>query len=47
MSVGGARRFARLRQSLLGRRYWQRYRFTSGNDVNDWRTAAAATCQPA
>lgn len=33
MSVGGARRFARLRQSLLGRRYWQRYRFTSGNDV--------------
>ncbi|MDR6388056.1 cardiolipin synthase ClsB [Paraburkholderia phenoliruptrix] len=33
MSVGGARRFARLRQSLLGRRYWQRYRFTSGNEV--------------
>jgi cardiolipin synthase len=33
VSVGGARRFARLRQSLLGRRYWQRYRFTSGNDV--------------
>ncbi len=33
MSVGGARRFARLRRSLLGRRYWQRYRFTSGNDV--------------
>ncbi|CAH2899053.1 MAG: Cardiolipin synthase (EC bacterial type ClsB, has minor trans-phosphatidylation activity converting PE to PG [uncultured Paraburkholderia sp.] len=33
MSVGGALRFARLRQSLLGRRYWQRYRFTSGNEV--------------
>lgn len=33
MSLGGARRFARLRQSLLGRRYWQRYRFTSGNEV--------------
>jgi cardiolipin synthase A/B len=33
MSVGGARRFARLRQALLGRRYWQRYRFTSGNGV--------------
>ncbi|CAH2930722.1 MAG: Cardiolipin synthase (EC bacterial type ClsB, has minor trans-phosphatidylation activity converting PE to PG [uncultured Paraburkholderia sp.] len=33
MSVGGARRFASLRQSLLGRRYWQRYRFTSGNEV--------------
>lgn len=33
MSVGGARRFARLRQSLLGRRYWQRYRFIGGNDV--------------
>ncbi|MGF6769238.1 cardiolipin synthase [Paraburkholderia sp. GAS199] len=33
MSIGGARRFARLRQSLLGRRYWQRYRFTSGNEV--------------
>ncbi|CAB3802853.1 cardiolipin synthase ClsB [Paraburkholderia caffeinilytica] len=33
MSVGGARRFARLRQALLGRRYWQRYRFTSGNEV--------------
>jgi cardiolipin synthase A/B len=33
VSVGGARRFARLRQTLLGRRYWQRYRFTSGNEV--------------
>ena len=33
MSAGGAGRFARLRHSLLGRRYWQRYRFTSGNDV--------------
>ena len=33
MSAGGGNRFARLRHSLLGRRYWQRYRFTSGNDV--------------
>ncbi|CAB3810375.1 cardiolipin synthase ClsB [Paraburkholderia fynbosensis] len=31
MSAGG--RFSRLRHTLLGRRYWQRYRFTSGNDV--------------
>ncbi|WP_144111526.1 cardiolipin synthase ClsB [Paraburkholderia sp. BCC1886] len=41
MSVGGARRFARLRQSLLGRRYWQRYRFTSGNDVKLLRSGEA------
>ncbi|SIT36039.1 Phospholipase D/Transphosphatidylase [Paraburkholderia ribeironis] len=33
MSAGGASRFARLRHTLLGRRYWQRYRFTSDNDV--------------
>lgn len=33
MSTRSARRFARLRHALLGRRYWQRYRFTSGNDV--------------
>jgi cardiolipin synthase len=33
MSTRGAGRFARLRHALLGRRYWQRYRFTSGNDV--------------
>jgi cardiolipin synthase len=31
MSAGG--RFSRLRHTLLGRRYWQRYRFTSDNDV--------------
>jgi cardiolipin synthase len=31
MSAGG--RFARLRHTLLGRRYWQRYRFTSDNEV--------------
>jgi cardiolipin synthase len=41
VSVGGARRFARLRQSLLGRRYWQRYRFTSGNDVKLLRSGDA------
>lgn len=33
MSTGGGGRFARLRRTLLGRRYWQRYRFTSHNDV--------------
>ncbi|WP_414696956.1 cardiolipin synthase ClsB [Paraburkholderia sp.] len=33
MSAGGAGRFARLRHTLLGRRYWQRYRFTSNNEV--------------
>lgn len=33
MSAGGAGRFARLRHTLLGRRYWQRYRFTSHNEV--------------
>jgi cardiolipin synthase len=33
VSSGGLSRFARLRQALLGRRYWQRYRFTSDNDV--------------
>ncbi|MGF6775769.1 cardiolipin synthase ClsB [Paraburkholderia sp. GAS334] len=32
------RRFARLRQSLRGRRYWQRYRFTTGNDVRLFRS---------
>ena len=41
MSVGGARRFARLRQSLLGRRYWQRYRFTSNNQVELLRSGDA------
>jgi cardiolipin synthase len=33
MSGGGTRRFARLGQSLIGRRYWPRYRFTAGNDI--------------
>lgn len=33
MSAGGASRFARLRHAVLGRRYWQRYRFSSDNDV--------------
>jgi len=33
MSGVGARRFARLRQNLPGRRYWARYRFTAGNHV--------------
>jgi cardiolipin synthase A/B len=33
VTVTGARRFARLRQSLLGRRYWSKYRFTAGNAV--------------
>ncbi|MCC8391990.1 cardiolipin synthase ClsB [Paraburkholderia sp. MMS20-SJTR3] len=32
MSAGGGR-FSRLRHTLLGRRYWQRYRFTSNNEV--------------
>jgi cardiolipin synthase len=36
----GARRFARLRHSLRGRRYWQRYRFTTGNDVRLFRSGA-------
>ncbi len=30
---GGQRRLAQFGQSLLGRRYWSRYRFTVGNDV--------------
>ncbi|HXZ06668.1 MAG TPA: phospholipase D-like domain-containing protein, partial [Paraburkholderia sp.] len=33
MSGTGARRFARLRQSLPGRRYLAKYRFTAGNHV--------------
>jgi cardiolipin synthase A/B len=30
---GGSGHFAGLRRTLLGRRYWQRYRFTSNNEV--------------
>ncbi|TDN68482.1 cardiolipin synthase ClsB [Paraburkholderia sp. BL10I2N1] len=37
----GARHFARLRQSLPGRRYWSRYRFTAGNDVRLFRSGDA------
>ncbi|QQC62566.1 cardiolipin synthase ClsB [Paraburkholderia ginsengisoli] len=39
MSAGG--RFSRLRHALLGRRYWQRYRFTSGNEVRLLRSGDA------
>ncbi|WP_414696712.1 cardiolipin synthase ClsB [Paraburkholderia sp.] len=33
MSTGHAQRFARIRHTLFGRRYWQKYRFTTGNQV--------------
>ncbi|SEA10202.1 phospholipase D-like domain-containing protein [Paraburkholderia sartisoli] len=33
MTSLATRRFARLRQSLRSRRYWRRYRFTTGNGV--------------
>ncbi|MGF6843937.1 cardiolipin synthase [Paraburkholderia youngii] len=33
MSAGGSGRLARLRHTLLGRRYFQRYRFTGNNQV--------------
>ncbi|WP_118180906.1 phospholipase D-like domain-containing protein [Paraburkholderia phosphatilytica] len=39
--TSGVRRFARLRQSLLGRRYWLRYRFTAGNDVRLFRSGTS------
>ncbi|CAG4890876.1 phospholipase D-like domain-containing protein [Paraburkholderia saeva] len=32
------RRFARLRQSLRNRRYWRRYRFTTGNGIELFRS---------
>jgi cardiolipin synthase len=41
MTEMGARPFARLRQSLPGRRYWSRYRFTAGNDVRLFRSGDA------
>jgi cardiolipin synthase A/B len=41
VTVAGARRFARLRQSLLGRRYWSRYRFTAGNEVRLFQSGDA------
>jgi cardiolipin synthase A/B len=33
MTGGGPRHFERLRQTLFGRRYWSKYRFTAGNEV--------------
>jgi cardiolipin synthase len=33
MTLGGPRHFERLRQTLFGRRYWSKYRFTAGNQV--------------
>jgi cardiolipin synthase len=41
MTGKGARHFAQLRQSLPGRRYWSRYRFTAGNDVRLFRSGDA------
>jgi cardiolipin synthase A/B len=41
MTVGGPRRFERLRQTLFGRRYWSKYRFTAGNEVQLFRSGDA------
>jgi cardiolipin synthase len=41
MTVGAARPFARLRQTLFGRRYWSKYRFTAGNEVRLFRSGEA------
>ena len=38
MTGGGTRRFERLRQTLFGRRYWSKYRFTAGNEVRLFRS---------
>jgi cardiolipin synthase A/B len=41
VSTGRARPFARLRQTLFGRRYWSRYRFTADNEVKLFRSGEA------
>ncbi|CAG4901112.1 phospholipase D-like domain-containing protein [Paraburkholderia gardini] len=40
MTSLATRRFARLRQSLRSRRYWRRYRFTTGNGVELFRSGS-------
>jgi cardiolipin synthase len=41
MTGGGPRHFERLRQTLFGRRYWSKFRFTAGNDVQLFRSGEA------
>ncbi len=43
VSVGGAPFRAKIRQSLLGRRYWRRLRFTSGNEVKLLRSVTSSS----
>jgi cardiolipin synthase len=41
MTAGGSRHFERLRQTLFGRRYWSKFRFTAGNEVQLFRSGEA------